>query len=544
MSATATVSSLDNDIASPAHVAPITLGDRAIACLLFLGQIALLWSSRTYSILAPDEGMTIHAGERVLAGQVPYRDFFSFVTPGSPYLLAWQFRLFGHSLLVPRFALLVYAGVFGALTYLLARRIYEQKSSLLAAYLVAPATACLFVNHNWDSTVSALLGIFAAHAFLHSRSRTWAFLLGAAVTVTILFAQSRGGGLLFGLALAVVALTFTRRSIHWLRLSHVLSFFTGVALPAIATGVYFARQHALRAMLKCILWPVGHYGNVNRVPYAYFMEEAQPGTTWGDRIWQLFMDCLFLSPAVLVLAVVLMTAFWVWLGRRRTHSIEVLDHQILGGCMFFGIWVSVIATRADIIHLIFILPLFAYLVPGILDLQEFQTARIQALRKPIALSLIFTFFLFCGAPLSRRGVPLNTPFGQITASKENAHTASLLQSKLAPGDHLYVHPYQPYFYSLTGADNPTSFDWIFPAMFTPEQYQQLIEELRRDRTPFVVLEGGFYQSIPGRWPATRAIPKILATDPVADYITANYRVCNLLGGGYWFMTRKDLTCPR
>jgi hypothetical protein len=41
----------------------------------------------------PDEGIILQGAERILRGQVPYRDFFSFFTPGSYYLLALLFKI-------------------------------------------------------------------------------------------------------------------------------------------------------------------------------------------------------------------------------------------------------------------------------------------------------------------------------------------------------------------------------------------------------------------------------------------------------------------
>src|ERR1041385_7062738 len=47
-----------------------------------------------------DEGIILQGAQRILDGQVLYRDFFSFFTPGSYYLLALVFRVFGASYLV------------------------------------------------------------------------------------------------------------------------------------------------------------------------------------------------------------------------------------------------------------------------------------------------------------------------------------------------------------------------------------------------------------------------------------------------------------
>src|SRR5947207_4710934 len=106
-----------------------------IVLLLFMGSCLYLKFFYNYTTLHSDEGIVLEGAQRILRGQVPYRDFFSFYTPGSYYWTVLLFKIFGNSILVPRTALVVYGGVFSALTYLLARRVCSRASSLLATGL-------------------------------------------------------------------------------------------------------------------------------------------------------------------------------------------------------------------------------------------------------------------------------------------------------------------------------------------------------------------------------------------------------------------------
>ena len=49
-----------------------------------------------------DEGICVYGAARVLDGDVPYRDFWSFYAPGQFYALAGLFALFGPQLIVAR----------------------------------------------------------------------------------------------------------------------------------------------------------------------------------------------------------------------------------------------------------------------------------------------------------------------------------------------------------------------------------------------------------------------------------------------------------
>src|SRR5438045_2993559 len=129
--------------------------DRAIAAVIFSLTLAYLWIFRRYTSMEPDEGIVLQGAQRILRGQVLYRDFFSYFTPGSYYFLALLFKLFGSSFLVARTALVFFGGVYSTITYLLARRVCSRASAILIALLVTLTTLPyrFEVLHNWDSTL-------------------------------------------------------------------------------------------------------------------------------------------------------------------------------------------------------------------------------------------------------------------------------------------------------------------------------------------------------------------------------------------------------
>src|SRR6266567_6251459 len=93
--------------------------DRFIAVLVFVMSLAYLSIFRHYTSLEPDEGIVLQGAERILRGEVPYRDFFSFYTPGSFYLIALLFRVFGDSFAVARTSLAFAGAGCAVITYVL-----------------------------------------------------------------------------------------------------------------------------------------------------------------------------------------------------------------------------------------------------------------------------------------------------------------------------------------------------------------------------------------------------------------------------------------
>src|SRR5882672_5839434 len=86
--------------------------DRPIALVLFLLSFLYLCLFRRYTTMEPDEGIILQGAQRILRGEVLYRDFFSFFTPGSYYFVALLSRIFGSSMLVARSTLAFYGAIF------------------------------------------------------------------------------------------------------------------------------------------------------------------------------------------------------------------------------------------------------------------------------------------------------------------------------------------------------------------------------------------------------------------------------------------------
>src|SRR5262249_40239688 len=182
--------------------------ERATPALIFVVCLAYLCIFLRHSTLEPDEGIILQGAERVLHGEVPYRDFFSFYTPGSFYLIALLFSVFGVSFMVARASLAVAGAICSAVTYVLARRVCSFGISVFAAVLatIAGAAFRFLVLHNPYSTLLACLGLYSAVRFLETRKSGWAFAIGSLASLTFLFEQSKGAGLGVGLVLGFVLL--------------------------------------------------------------------------------------------------------------------------------------------------------------------------------------------------------------------------------------------------------------------------------------------------------------------------------------------------
>ncbi|HEU5171167.1 MAG TPA: hypothetical protein VFU46_11550, partial [Gemmatimonadales bacterium] len=73
--------------------------------------------------VADDEGLLAQTAERVLLGELPHRDFADVYTGGQSYLHAAAFRIWGASLLAPRYMLLAFVAAWVPAVFYAAMRL-------------------------------------------------------------------------------------------------------------------------------------------------------------------------------------------------------------------------------------------------------------------------------------------------------------------------------------------------------------------------------------------------------------------------------------
>src|SRR5688572_17262355 len=138
-----------------------------IVLLLLASFIHLLRIyNRGFNLL--DEGFVLHVAERVLQGQVPYRDFFTQLTPGAFVALAAVFSITGPSVMVGRWITLLLGLTITLLLYWGARRLVSRPTAALAA-LAFPiwgiGQGWFYPNYSWFALAPC---IGALCAYLHA----------------------------------------------------------------------------------------------------------------------------------------------------------------------------------------------------------------------------------------------------------------------------------------------------------------------------------------------------------------------------------------
>lgn len=531
-----------------------SLLDRLIALAAFLLTFLYLYSFRRHTFLDLDEGIILQGAQRILDGQVLYRDFFAFVTPGSYYLLALVFKVFGNSYLVAHTELAVTGALFSPVTYLLARRVCSRQSSLLVTGLMAlTAVPVVYaVLHNWDSTLWACLAVYCAVRLVESRGLGWAFATATFASLTVLFEQSKGAGLILGLSLGFVLIHWKDPDQKLFTREGLIALVAGLSWPVLTTFAYFASQHALGTMLYDWFWPLRHYSAANRVPFGYgnMSEQAQHVMFGSGSLgFRLFVILVFSETFWLPLLPILGSAFLFRLLLLRWRGKPMPEHwqyYILISAIILGLLLSVLAGRLDYFHFMYLQPIFFLVFAWLLNGRDIRNRFFTRAAPVLGFCLTMSLLAIAAEALFQAGTgkPISTRRGIVTMDKTD-EVIPRVQEYAAPGEKILVYPYLSTYYYLTQTYSPTRYEFYQPGMHTFEQLDEMVRDFSADPTRLVLYEPGFAEHIHEAWPNTPA--SALARDPMADYILREYHSCGTVTtSGEWhfeFMVRKDLSCP-
>lgn len=222
-----------------------------------LGTLALLYLRLFLFPLIPiwlGSGQAIYLlnATRLLEGEMIYRDFFQFTTPGTELVFLAFFKLLGVKAWIPNLLLMLQGMGLAWLTVRIAKDVVPGAARYLAGVLFV---TCAYVirfalnaNHHWFS----VLGVMAALAVL-IRKRTPRRLAaaGALSGLAYSFTQLRGVAALAGIAVFLLWESRTRRQGWRESVKGQLELFGSFLATVILSNVYFVWRAGLRRYWYC-----------------------------------------------------------------------------------------------------------------------------------------------------------------------------------------------------------------------------------------------------------------------------------------------------
>ncbi len=433
-----------------------------------------------------DFGIVPQGGQRVLLGEVPYRDFWEFIAPGALYVSAGALSLFGSNMLALGWTLTAIFVLMVALLYGLSKLVLRSELAALCCLLwvAIGLPSWPVLDHHWVATFTSVAAVAALARWLPRRGWLWLIVSGAMCALTGLSLQSAAPLLTLALALFVIAVTSGRRRIP------VLAVLGGAAFALLVIAVAgFALVGAFPQFIEdTVVWLFARYAGISTA--RLYLLPAQ-GSTLRKTVEATGTLLIVLLVAVMV-ALSLRSALRAQPMRRRLLLLSLGAAGIFLGALY----------HLDRYHVIYAFPLAAPLLvywAGRLYRQARPSLQ-PAVAACTALALAIVI-LPLTSPASNaaalRGwfqpgqAALATPAGLVVAETP-AEAEGLriilgfLQQRVPPGGAVWVGPYWPELYFLSGRRNPTSFDVLTTGENSQTQFEQAAAELRRARPAAVV----------------------------------------------------------
>jgi hypothetical protein len=517
-----------------------------LATALFLAAVGLYSFTWSYGVAA---GVSSIGAERVLRGEIPYRDFWTMYAPGHFYLLALIFRIFGSHIFVEAVA----ASVVCAAASLV---FYGLVFNLVGRRALAIACAGIFVAATYNTGFYRTLGTYPPAIFfvlaalnfivLHYKAGRSGHLIaaGLATGAAVAFKHDVGGYTAIAILAGLIAHTFQfsdvsserARSLAW----KLPIYCSGIAVIVFPVATYFAVRAGWDALQDVIIFPLTDFRFSRGEHYPSIFDFNIYGTSFLNSLSKLFEYIkfalpfiLFLfgfiliglkarkrKPAYIALAVVFSAAFLLHYAAAHvqinTHIISLSIYAALLGAMLFDLLEGEFGRRRDLL-----IKVGTLAVGGVwfLSLVAEPADKVWTDRKKLTAEL---------------------KLAKVSGQKVSPQLVSVLSdllplvdAHLAPDDHVFLG-LNRHDIVIVGAnsalyfmlDRPiaTRYHEIHPAVVdTADVQREIIRDLQDKNVSLLILNRVFSDETLNRVKEShlRNLPNIGATD-LDSFIRANY----------------------
>ena len=398
-----------------------------------------------------DEGVYLHAVDRMQRGERLYADFFEFLPPGGFLLTAGWFAVAPVTFASARLLAVLTTVAIALLAYLACRAARARPplaASLVALWLMMSQPEYLQIWHHWYTTLFSMVSLWAAlRSADRPGDRRWLALAGLAGGCAAFTTSTRG-------TLAVLAGLSVLTS-PGDRLRRLLVYGIAVAAVPVAIIVYLAASGTLVAAFDDVVrFTGGRYAGIQAVPFGWSVN------TLGRPL--LFAHALAALLAVVVLAT----------GRRLDPLLRVAGVYAavsLVGCF----------PRPDVAHIAFNIPLM-------LPLLAIGLSRVGTLLRPRNRAIVTAVLVaLCLPSAGAFAVRVGRAWHAERAMTARGPVVSIDQVGLAEMlRDLAGQPGAGFFYANSAllpfiADRRVAarYDTFFPYYTTPAQYAETCRSL-------------------------------------------------------------------
>ena len=484
------------------NLPPLCWPTLLLVCVSWIPYLRIL----SHDLSFGDEGLVAQSANRITQGQIPFKDFFTALVPGSYYFYALLFKIFEPSFLVLRLgvmlvSLLLLLSVWQVLVkFRIGSFLPYLATASFLAYFGGPVW--FIASHHW---LSALLCLYSLALLLpdtesDAPSPRSVFAAGIISALAMATLQHRGAVWIIAtlVALALLPPEHRRRT--------YLAYMGGVALIAIPAAVYFL-YHAGYAIIfyDLITFPMKQYHNfeahrgtsfknlfelMHNVTTAYTFRH-QPLGLLRSATWSLGFAGL-----IVIYLLPFVGCLMLW---RLIRTSPFSRYKL--GCITAFFISSYLATLHRLSDTTLIFAASSTIIIAAITVETMSSSR--KLIRNIQLSWAVFFIMIAGCyslfTMLSPKTSVSTPAGSIQVLyRGEAETmqgiATFAADNFQHPSTLFCYPYSPIFYFLFRGDNPTPFDTLTWPMHTAEQMKQSQELLQKSRCRWVIMNSEVYDT--------------------------------------------------
>lgn len=516
-----------------------------------------------------DEGLILYGAQRVLWGQVPYRDFWSVYSPGQFYALAALFRVFGSSVLVERIWDTIFRAGVALVCYLLAKR-FAPRPLALVVWAMVTVWMGFYEFYGYPVYIALFFVLLSIYCLLKLnqavRVNRWLFIAGLALGIATLFRHDFGvyafaAEMVVFIPLALTTDGLARGPRPLQRLLGLLSPYIGGAALIVLPAVLLILVAVPPALLwnDLVVFPATVFPSVRALPYPKLVPDprllagglkALPGALpILARQWPYYFPYLVtgLTGLYLLVRVVMLP----WRKLARPEAVRLSGYAFL--TLFAVASISQSRIRADLIHLVQLLIVSFVLCIGLVGLawRNWKPAGIAAML--VAMVCLAPFILQTleeRQQLFQRGIWAATPNTdhQIPAAwgmpvdPDQAAAVRYIRKSLPEDAPLYVglsrhdriFVNDALFYFLAGRKSATRYNELHPGVATTQAVQEeIVADLDRLQVPLVVIFSMFEDVVEPNGSGKSSGVQILDI-----YLQRAYQSAASFGPYYRILTRR------
>ena len=465
------------------------------------------------------DGLTLVTdGKRMYEGQMMYRDFFQFMTPGTVLVYFFLFKLFGHRIWIPHLALLFLGLGLAWLGVVIARKLVRPGLALLpsAIFLAGVYKNRLDPTHHWYSLLTALAAIAA---LVERRTPARIAAAGFFCGLTAWFTQTRGLAAVMGFCVFLWWESRQRREgrREWLKQEAWLV--GGFLATLIALNAYFVWKAGLARFLWCtVIFGIKYYPKTPDNTFGVVTSTVPPFTSLRVFLFN-FIPWLFLYGVIPFTHLLFFVRYRRESGKKPTDFwVRPMLLAIVGSFMFVSVAPSPSLNR-----------MFSNALPGVILLIWFIDSPSKVPRALAAGLVAGVLLLVPHAVLSAqskvRQIVTTRPGILLATDPWEGEVLVWMREHTRPAEYLYAPSSSGaqgvYFYM--DLRNPTPLPFIQNNGYTPpQQVAEVIHALEQNPVRYILWSTLDLDSIPD-WED----PSDDHLGPLQDYLHAHYKVAKV-----------------